>query len=142
IAFSGMRPGELTALKKSDIDFNNNTIRVSKTLYNENNNTKQYSLGTTKTNKIRIIDMDEKIMAMLKKLVQKNDQHKLTYRTIIEDFHDEDFLFQRSNGYPFTVKNLGDRMRRIMRYINIKKKLTPHSFRHSHISIITKSEIV
>src|SRR5699024_8073674 len=141
IAFSGMRPGELTALKKSDIDFNNNTIRVSKTLYNENNNTKQYSLGTTKTNKIRIIDMDEKIMAMLKKLVQKNDQHKLKYRTIIEDFHDEDFLFQRSNGYPFTVKNLVDRMRRIMRYINIKKKLTPHSFRHSHISMMTESGI-
>lgn len=141
IAFSGMRPGELTALKKSDIDFNNNTIRVSKTLYNENNNTKQYSLGTTKTNKIRIIDMDEKIMAMLKKLVQKNDQHKLKYRTVIEDFHDEDFLFQRSNGYPFTVKKLGDRMRRIMRYIDIKKKLTPHSFRHSHISMMTESGI-
>ena len=141
IAFSGMRPGELTALKKSDIDFNNNTIRVSKTLYNENNNTKQYSLGTTKTNKIRIIDMDEKIMAMLKKLVQKNDQHKLKYRTVIEDFHDEDFLFQRSNGYPFTVKKLGDRMRKIMRYIDIKKKLTPHSFRHSHISMMTESGI-
>src|SRR5699024_5206535 len=88
IALSGMRPGELIDVKKSDIDCNNDTIRDSKILYNENNNTKQYSLGTTKTNKIRIIDMDEKIMAMLKKLVQKNDQHKLKYRTIIEDFHD------------------------------------------------------
>src|SRR5699024_20464 len=106
IALSGMRPGELTALKQPDIDFNNNTIRVSKTLNNENNNTKQYSQGTTKTNKIRIIDMDEKIMEMLKKLAQKNDQHQLKHRTIIEDFHDEDFLFQRPNGYPFTVKNL------------------------------------
>lgn len=141
ISFSGMRPGELTALKKSDIDFNNNTIRVSKTLYNENNNTKQYSLGTTKTNKIRIIDMDEKIMTMLKKLIQRNDQYKLKYRMMIEDFHDEDFLFQRPNGYPFTVKNLGDRMRRIMKYIDIKKKLTPHSFRHSHISMMTESGI-
>jgi len=141
IAFSGLRPGELTALKKSDIDFNNNTIRISKTLYNENNNTKQYSLGTTKTNKIRIIDMDEKIMSMLKKLIQKNDQHKLKYRLMIEDFHDEDFLFQRSNGYPFAVKNLGDRMRRIMKYIDIKKKLTPHSFRHSHISMMTESGV-
>src|SRR5699024_5465177 len=66
LAFSGMRPGELTAVKKSDLDFKNNTIRVSKTLYNENNNMKQYTLGPTKTNKIRIIDMDKKIMAMLR----------------------------------------------------------------------------
>lgn len=141
LAFSGVRPGELTALKKSDIDFDNNTIRVSKTLYNENNNTKKYTLGTTKTNKIRVIDMDEKIMIMLKKLVQKNDKHKLKYQTMVDDFHDENFLFQRSNGYPFTVKNLGDRMRRIMKYIDIGKKLTPHSFRHSHISMMTESGI-
>lgn len=141
LAFSGMRPGELTALKKSDLDFKNNTIRVSKTLYNESNNMKQYSLGTTKTNKIRIIDMDKKIMAMLKKLTQKNDQHKLKYQTVIKDFHDEDFLFQRSNGYPFAVKNLGDRMKRIMKYTDIKKKLTPHSFRHSHISLMTESGV-
>ncbi|OZU87357.1 hypothetical protein CIL03_17370 [Virgibacillus indicus] len=101
IAFSGMRPGELTALKKTDLDFENNTIRISKTLYNETNNMKAYKLDTTKTNKARTIDLDDKIMSMLKKLVQRNDEHKMKYRTILEDFHDADFLYQRPNGYPF-----------------------------------------
>ncbi|WP_106494737.1 site-specific integrase [Lentibacillus sp. Marseille-P4043] len=53
LAFSGMRPGELVALKKSDLDFENKTIRISKTLYSENNNMKEYGLETTKTNKAR-----------------------------------------------------------------------------------------
>src|SRR5690625_179066 len=141
IAFSGMRPGELTALKKPDLDFKNNTIRISKTLHNENNNIKEYRLDTTKTNKARTINMDEKVMTMLKKLVQRNDEHKMKYRTVIEDFHDENFLFQRPNGYPFSIKNLGDRMRRIMKCIKVDKRLTPHSFRHTHISMMTEAGV-
>ena len=33
-----MRAGELLALKWSDIDFENNTISITKTYYNANNN--------------------------------------------------------------------------------------------------------
>ncbi len=139
LAFSGMRPGELIALKKPDSNFKENTIRISKTLYNENNNMKEYILETTKTKKARIIDMDEAIMKMLKQLVRKNDKHKLKYRTVLEDFHDKDFLFQRHNGYPFVIKTISTRMKRILKYADIKKDLTPHSFRHTHISMMTES---
>jgi len=139
LAFSGIRPGELVALKKSDLDFNKNTIRISKTLYSEKNNMKEYVLDTTKTNRSRIIDMDESIMKMLKQLVRSNDRHKMKYRTVIEDFHDEDFVFQRKNGYPFLTKNLSDRMKRLLKFSEVKKELTPHSFRHTHISMMTEA---
>ena len=139
LAFSGMRPGELVALKKSDLDFNKNTIRISKTLYSENNNMKEYVLDTTKTNRSRIIDMDESIMKMLKQLVRSNDLHKIKYRTVIEDFHDEDFVFQRKIGYPFLTKNLSDRMKRLLKFSEVEKELTPHSFRHTHISMMTEA---
>src|SRR5699024_3429717 len=92
LAFSGMRPGELVALKKSDLGVNKNTIRSSKTVYSENNNMKEYVLDTTKTNRSSIIDMDDSIMKMLKQLVRSNVLHKIKYRTVIEDFHDEDFV--------------------------------------------------
>lgn len=139
LAFTGMRPGELVALKKDDLDFNNNTIRITKTLYNENNNMKEYVLDTTKTNKARVIDVDPRIMKMLKKLVRNNDKRKLKYKTTLEDFHDENFIFQRMNGYPYITKNIANRMRRILKYTDIKKKLTPHSFRHTHISMMTEA---
>lgn len=141
LAFSGMRPGELLALKKEDMDFNNNRIRITKTLINENNNMREYYLDTTKTNKARIIDMDERIMFMLRKLIHNNDKHKMKSRTLIDDFHDEDFVFMRPNGYPFYVKNLGDRMRRLMRFANIEKHLTPHCFRHTHISMLAEAGV-
>lgn len=134
-----MRPGELVALKKSDLDFKNNTIRISKTLYSENNNMKEYTLDTTKTNRIRTIDMDLSIMKMLRELVRNNDKHKMKYRTMLDDFHDEDFLFQRGNGYPYIIKNISNRMKRLLGYVDIKKNLTPHSFRHTHISMMTEA---
>lgn len=139
LAFSGMRPGELCALKKSDLNFDNNTIRVSKTLYSENNNMREYTLDTTKTNTMRIVEMDNNIMSMLKQLIHNNDVHKLKYRTLIEDYNNEDFVFQRHNGYPFFIKNISDRMRRLLKFSGINKKLTPHSFRHTHISMLTES---
>src|SRR5699024_4266718 len=52
LAFSGMRPGELCALKRSDLDFENNTIKISKTLTNEHGNMKDYVLETTKTERL------------------------------------------------------------------------------------------
>src|SRR5699024_6476250 len=65
--------------------------------------------------------------------------HKMKYRTVIEDFHDEDFVFQRSNGYPFLTKNLSDRMKRLLKFSEVKKELTPHSFRHTHIPMMTEA---
>ena len=35
LAYTGMRAGELLALKWSDIDFENNTISITKTYYNQ-----------------------------------------------------------------------------------------------------------
>lgn len=136
-----MRPGELVALKKSDLDFNKNTIRISKTLYSEKNNMKEYMLDTTKTNRSRTIDMDESIMKMLKQQVRSNDRHKMKYRTMIEDFHDKDFVFQRNNGYPLLTKNLSSRMKRLLKFSEVKKELTPHSFRHTHISMMTEAGV-
>ena len=43
-----MRAGELLALKWSDIDFENNTISITKTYYNPNNNKKHYQILTPK----------------------------------------------------------------------------------------------
>src|SRR5699024_1639917 len=80
--------------------------------------------------------MDESIMKMVKQLVRSNNHHKMKYRTVIEDFHDEDFVFQRKNGYPFLTKNLSDRMKRLFIFSEVKKELTPHNFRHRHRSMM------
>lgn len=141
LAFTGMRPGELIALKKTDLDFVKNTISIYKTVYNPDNNMREYELVPTKTNVARTINVDKRIMNMLKKLIHKNDIHKMKYQTTIEDFHDGNFVFQRKNGYPFITKNIADRMEKIMGFIKVEKKLTPHSLRHTYISLATEAGV-
>ncbi|WP_409296585.1 tyrosine-type recombinase/integrase [Peribacillus sp. SCS-26] len=48
LAYTGIRAGELCALKWRDIDFNEQTISISKTYYNPTNNRKEYKLLTPK----------------------------------------------------------------------------------------------
>lgn len=142
LAFTGMRSGELCALQKDDIDFENNIIRITKTLYSESNNMREYELTPPKTDgSVRDIQVEQPVMDMLKRLIRNRDKYKLQYQHLHEEFHDMDFVFCRENGYPFAPKNIGLRMERLMGMTTIKKHATPHLFRHTHISMMTEAEV-
>jgi len=142
LAFTGMRSGELCALKWSDINFNEKTIRITKTLYNENNNMREYMLETPKTEgSIRVIDVEDEIINLLKSHRKRQLRVLESYRNEFKDYHDGNFVFCRANGYPFIQKNIGNRMMRLLPYTSITKKATPHIFRHTHISLLTESGV-
>ena len=46
LSYTGIKVGELVALTWRDVDFVNQTIRITKTYYNPNNNTLKYLLVT------------------------------------------------------------------------------------------------
>lgn len=144
LAFSGMRSGELCALKWSDLDFEANMIRVTKTLYNPDNNMRKFALTPPKTKgSVRKFTMDEAIMKLMKTLQKKQKLTRLKYRAVAEtdDIIDESFVFCRPNGYPFIQKNILQRMERLLKLTSIKKHATPHIFRHTHISMMAEAEI-
>lgn len=63
LAFSGLRSGELCALKDTDFFFETNEIRVTKTLYNPKNNMRVYMLTPPKTKgSIRRFDVVDNVM--------------------------------------------------------------------------------
>lgn len=143
LVFSGMRSGELCALKWSDLTFNKNLVRVTKTLTNETNNMKKYELTPPKTEgSVRTFDIPEYVMNLLK-------QHKIKQMKLLEagrlkykeDFHEANFVFCRDNGYPFAPKNILVRMERLIEKTTIKKHATPHIFRHTHISMLTAAGV-
>ncbi|TDQ35233.1 tyrosine-type recombinase/integrase [Aureibacillus halotolerans] len=142
MAFTGMRPGELCALKWSDCDFAKQTIRITKTLYNEDNNMRKYELTPPKTEgSVRTIAVADEIMEMLRPL--KVQQSRLRLLAEPEEYHDENFMFARPNGYPFIPKTLITRMERLLDKTSISetKKATPHIFRHTHISMLTAAKV-
>lgn len=63
----------------------------------------------------------------------------MKYRTILDDYHEKDFVFARGNVYPYITKTVLNRMNRILDKTSIKKHATPHIFRHTHISMLTEA---
>lgn len=142
LAYSGLRVGELLALKWPDINFNNNSIRITKTYYNPNNNTKSFQLLTPKTKgSIRTLKMDPLVMMSLKKHRAHQNELKMMYRDIYTDF---EFVFAKEinyPGYPDFIKTVENRMRRLLKISGIDKNVTPHSLRHTHTSLLIEAGV-
>lgn len=142
LTYTGMRIGEACALKWKDIDFKNNTIRIYKTYYNPTNNTVKYELLPPKTRASkRTIEVDEMLIKTLKQL--KAEQNELVLK--IKSWYKEGFIFTKVlkyPGYPETVKQMEFKMAQIMKLVpDIDKKLTPHSLRHTHISLLAEAGV-
>lgn len=137
LAYTGMRAGELLALKWSDIDFENNTISITKTYYNPNNNKKKYQILTPKTeSSIGKITVDVNVIKMLhdyKINVQDNWKDEL--------YVDNNFVFTDNNGYPLVIKKLSMWIQSIMSRTNIDKNISTHSFRHTHCALLIEAGV-
>lgn len=140
LAFSGFRPGEMCALKWPDFDFENNRIRITKTLLGTNR--KNYIIDTPKTKKsVRVVPVDSDIMKMI--LIHKDKQAKRRTEEIkiIPDYHDAGFVFRDSGGYPYTVQAVRSRMYSLLKKTDIKKHATPHIFRHTYVSMLAEAGV-
>ncbi|KSU86573.1 recombinase [Priestia veravalensis] len=139
LAYTGLRIGEMIALKWSDIDMDKHTLRVIKTYYNPTNNKLKYTLLTPKTEgSIRTITIDPILVELLK-------LHKREQEDIIKEnkpfYVDNDFIFATNEGYPKTIKHLSIRMQRLLKKTTIQKQVTPHSFRHTHTSLLIEANV-
>jgi len=62
-------------------------------------------------------------------------------------YHDKDFVFTKINdrygyyGYPFMQKDIGTRMLRLLKIAGLNQKLTPHSLRHTHTSLLAAAKV-
>lgn len=139
LAYTGVRIGELAALQWSDIDFNHHTLKVIKTYYNPTNNKKKFKITTPKSKaSIRTITIDPLLIELL--LEHKKEQEIIK----IENKHfyiDNRFIFAGNEGYPNTLKHISIRMARLLKKTTIIKHLTPHSFRHTHTSLLIEAGV-
>lgn len=142
LAFTGMRIGEALALKWTDINFKANRIRITKTMYNENNNMREFELQPPKTDgSIRDFEVDESIIALLQAHQKSQTKLKMATRHLMSEFYDGNFVFAHENGYPMVYKHIANRIARVMRKTSIGKHVTSHIFRHTHISMLTEAGV-
>lgn len=142
LAYTGMRIGEFACLKETDIDFEENTISITKTYYNERNIITDYQLVPPKTKKSkRTIDVEQFVIDVLKSLIAKNREFKMLHR---KTYHDKGFLIINKEdypGYPKSLRRYGERMKRLMKIAGLNEKLTPHSLRHTHTSLLAEAGV-
>lgn len=131
LAFTGMRKGEIYPLKWSDIDFKTKTVDINKTLSLVK---KENIISTPKTKgSNRILGLDDKTLAELYswKKMQKQELLKFGVRINTDD---EQLVFHRKNNQLLRVNHLNGLLSGRM-----KTNLYPHSFRHTHASLLFES---
>jgi integrase len=145
LAYTGIRVGELCALKWSDLDKEEKTLSITKTLDNEKNNTREYRLVPPKTkSSIRIVEISDTVLRALEEQRRNQNVVKMKYR---DTYHDGDFIFTKINdryklyGYPFMQKDIGTRMRRLLKIAGLNPSLSPHSLRHTHTSLLAAAGV-
>lgn len=123
--FTGMRFGEVAALTWRDIDFKNKTISVTKTLTSKVGS-KSYIITSPKTkNSVRKVEIPERL---LKRLEEHLNEEKRLYH-----FSKDMFVF--GNIKPLALTTLRSHLDWYIKMIGVKR-ITPHGFRHSHVSLL------
>jgi len=142
LAYTGMRAGELCALKWKDVNFENRTISITKTYYNPTNNVKKYQLLPPKTkSSIRVIEVDAIVLAELEIHRAWQNVVKLEHR---DTYHSKDFIFamtDKNHGYPVYIKKIENRMARLLKLAKLDIALTPHSLRHTNTSLLAEAKV-
>ncbi|MDA7028578.1 site-specific integrase [Bacillus sp. CLL-7-23] len=141
-AFTGCRAGERLAGKWKDLcleDGEPKVFKITKTLYCPKNKATEYYLLPPKTPAaVREVPLSNFLAALLKRL--KIKQAKIAYANG-RKFSDDDFIFARPDGNPGNIKKMDTRMRRILKRMNIKKKITQHTFRHTFTSLAAEAGV-
>jgi len=142
LAFTGLRRGELAVLKWDDIDFEEQTISVTKTYYSETKRGNDVTPSPPKTPKaIREIDVDHFVIEELRKLKLWQREFKMQYRQTYKEFG---YVFINTHfypGYPIDPYRVYEHMIEILDNMEYPAKLSPHSLRHTHASLCIEAGI-
>lgn len=143
LAFTGMRAGELCALKWSDILFEEKQIRITKTM-DSPGSIQSYELTPPKSvQSIRFVEIDDSnILALLKRLKLHQKEMRLKFRSTGQNYHDMNFVFSRpTNGFPYSGKFIYRRYLRLCKKAGITKLDGPHILRHTHVTMLTEAKV-
>ena len=140
---TGLRPGELCALKWEDIDFDNNEVSVTKTLLyqkleGDEQKTFHFDPPKTKQSKRKVPLNKTAIIALKKQKLQtevvKSKSPK--FSEVPEEF--KDLLFTTKYGTPINAVVYNEAIKRIIEEINLVKDpleefemFSAHCFRHT-----------
>ncbi|HHB0232576.1 TPA: tyrosine-type recombinase/integrase [Staphylococcus aureus] len=138
-ALTGMRRiGELQALQEKDIDLLNKTINITGTIHRI-----KYEEGfgykdTTKTiSSKRSISINSRTVEIFKKIILENKMLKRWNSSYV----DRGFIFTTKKGNPLCNNQIAGVLKKTTKALNMNKKVTTHTFRHTHITLLVEMNV-
>src|SRR5699024_2627712 len=129
LIYTGMRKGELLALEWEDINFDNNTIHISKTLYFLDG--KEIVQTTKNVSSNRTIHVDNKTIGYLRKLHYKHKEELLKFGITQTPKN----VFIRSDLRPIRISTPNEILNSFIDRHGFHK-ITVHGLRHTHASLL------
>lgn len=137
---TGMRIGELQALKVDNVDLMNRTIEINGTLQRVTDS-KTGAFGvksTTKTqSSYRVIGITPKNVKMIKAIMLDNKKRAAW----TSSYTDHGYIFTASSGSPFLVSTISMWLNKATKESGINKHVTTHTLRHTHISQLAQLNV-
>jgi integrase len=132
VSLTGLRIGELLALRYSDYDKENATININGTIQYDYKNSSEIKRGTPKNiYSVRDISLSDRAVSILNSIMLENKRRSLWF----EGYIDHGYIFTSSRGNPYDIQFLNRRLKGV----HIEgKHLTTHIFRHTHISMLAE----
>ncbi len=126
---TGVRIGEAQGVMYRDINFENKTVTICKSIDTKQKG-KPYAINPTKTKKTRIIELPNKFIEQLKPYYESGKK--------MDNWSDDKFLFGFERPLPNSTI---DKARNDYIKIAGVKKISSHCFRHSHATYLLSSGI-
>ena len=133
LAYTGLRRGELLGLEWSDIDFENKTISVNKTLVTVNGSLYTQSPKTKRST--RTISLDDSTVQVLKNW--KLEQKKQFFKNGVKS---KDIVITNIKGSYLDFAYFRDELKKFLSTHNLKR-FSVHSLRHTHASLLFEAGI-
>lgn len=136
---TGMRPGEITAMRWIHINFNNNVFTVEEAI--KQNDSRGLIVGDPKTSSsTRVITVREDYMKDLELHLEKQNAEKIIAR---KEYDDKGLVFANPKGKVINLQQLRKVMRRVIERANkddsdkiIIPQIPLYNLRHTHATLL------
>lgn len=133
-SLTGLRFGEMVALRTQDYDKTTNEIDINGTLstYGSAKNPAK-RLPPKNIHSIRKVQLDPRAAQIINYFLTANQARKLWKG----QFTNTDYIFVTDGGLPYDLNFVN----KILRKINFHKHISTHTFRHTHISFLAEANV-
>lgn len=142
MSLTGLRCGEMLALRKQDVNLEKKVINVNGTIVKSLANGDEAQRGTPKNiYSYRNVDLNQRAVDILRWFILDNkrlERWEFTRNSNSRSYKDRGYIFTTKTGMPMNIQFINHKLR----LLNIPgKKISTHIFRHTHISMLAEMNV-